>query len=110
MLDEQAPSSSILRTCTRSLVAAQPAALAVTDLAPALEVPEPRTRPARFRGAAQQANQESSGTSAESPPIPSLALIQVSEEAMDNGSDVEEESDDEVEPCGGSAHARRWCA
>ena len=52
MLDEQAPSSSILRTCTRSLVAAQPAVLAVTDLAPALEVPEPRTRPARFRGTA----------------------------------------------------------
>ena len=37
-----------------------------------------------------------------------LALIQVFEQAMDNGSDVEEESDDEVEPCGGSA--RGWCA
>ena len=80
-------------TCTRSLVAAQPAALAVTDLAQCSAAGEPRVLWHERRIGS---------------PIPSLALIQVFEEAMDNGSDVEEESDDEVEPCGGQKTVQPW--
>ena len=74
-------------------MAAQPAALAVTDLAQCSAAGEPRVLWHERRIGS---------------PIPSLALIQVFEEAMDNGSDVEEESDDEVEPCGGQKTVQPW--